>query len=410
MRILIMAQHYAPEEVSGAVLATELAEGLVQRGWQVSFLTAAPSYPLGRVFPGYQNRLFSSQQRNGVRVVRTWSSISPSKSFWARILNYGTFSISAFFAGLASGRPDAIFCYSPPLPLAAAAALLALVWDIPWVMRVEDLYPDAAISAGVLRNQTAIRFFQLLERWLYTRATHISLISGGFRENLRRKGVAETKLSVTPVWADPRAIQPLPKRPNPFRQKFELGDDFILLYSGNLGQTSALEDILDAAVLLRDDRGVRFVIVGEGIKRQAIKEFVTRHQLGNILLLPFQPREDFPQLLAAADLGLVTLNAASADYSLPYKTFGIMASARPVFSIAPESSELARLVREHEFGLNVPPGAPGEVVKAIAKIRAGEYDLEAMGRRGRSLVTEGGFSNENCIAQLDALMRKVRDE
>jgi hypothetical protein len=73
MRVLFLAQHYAPEQVSGAVLATELAEGLARRGHGVVFVTCAPSYPQGRVFAGYRNRMFQVEDLAGVRVVRTWS-------------------------------------------------------------------------------------------------------------------------------------------------------------------------------------------------------------------------------------------------------------------------------------------------------------------------------------------------
>ncbi|MBN2501630.1 MAG: hypothetical protein JXB38_12685, partial [Anaerolineales bacterium] len=117
MNILILAQHYYPEEVSGAVLATELAADLVQRGHTVNFVTTAPSYPLGRVFPGYRNALLSKREEQGVRVFQVWSYISPSRSFWARALNFATFAMFAVLGGLAAGRPDVIFSYSPPLPL-----------------------------------------------------------------------------------------------------------------------------------------------------------------------------------------------------------------------------------------------------------------------------------------------------
>lgn len=402
MKVLLLAQHYAPEEVSGAVLVTELAEDLARRGHQVSFVTTAPSYPAGVVFPGYRNGWLQRELRCGVKVLRTWSYISPSKGFWARILNFGTFSITALFGGLAAGRPDVILSYSPPLPLGLAAWLLSLIWGVPWVLRVEDLFPDAAVAAGVLRNTAAIRLFQWLERFLYRRAKHISLISEGFRRSLLSKGIPAGKLSVIPVWSNPDEIQPLPKE-NEFRRRYGLQGCFVVLYAGNLGYNSALEDVLDAAGRLRETGLVSFVIVGEGVRKADLQAQAARLHLSNVLFLPFQPRQALPEMLAAADVGLVTLNARSHATSLPSKTFAIMSSARPILAITPENSEITQLLEQHGCGVSVPPDQPEQLALVIEKMVAGDYSLNLMGEAGREVLLRK-YSREVCLDFFDRLL------
>ena len=415
MKILLLAQHYAPEDVSGAVLATELATDLASQGHAVTFVTCAPSYPQGRVFSGYRNRLLQSETVDGVRVVRTWSYISTAKSFWKRLLNYGTWSATAFGGGLWSGKPDVIFSYSPPLPLGVSAWLLSRLWRVPWVLRVEDLYPDAAIAAGVLRYSAAIRFFGWLERFLYQRADHISLISEGFRRNLLAKGVSPDKLSVTPVWADPEVVRPLPQD-NSFRRQHGLDGAFVVMYAGALGHTSALEDVLDTAVLLRDMPSqdpstppVRFVIVGEGVKKDELVADARRRGLDNVLFLPFQPRERFAEMLAAADTNLVTLNAQSSGFSLPSKTFNIMASARPILAITPPDSEIAALVAAGQCGANLPLGQPHQVAELIRIWQTDEAQLQQMGQNGRNML-ESQFSRDRCVASFSQLLARTVDE
>jgi colanic acid biosynthesis glycosyl transferase WcaI len=405
MYYLLLAQHYAPEEVSGAVLATELATDLVQMGHQVSFVTCAPNYPHGQVFSGYRNRLYQREMRDGVQVIRTWSYISSDKTFWRRILNYGSFSASAFPGALRAGKPDVVFCYSPPLALGISGWMLSQLWDVPWVLRVEDLYPDAAVAAGVLRHPTAIRFFQRLERFLYRRADHISLISEGFRRNLLGKGVAPAKLSVTPVWADPDIIRPMPKQ-NRFRQQYGLDAHFVVLYAGTLGHTSALEDVLASAARLRDQDGIRFVIVGEGVKKAALSRLVAEQRLDNVLMLPFQPRERFAEMLAAADVGLVTLNRQSFGFSLPSKIFNTMASARPILAVTPPQSEVAQLVQQGDCGINVPVGHPEELAQVIAGLAQSQECLAEMGVRGRQLL-ESRYSRQACIGSFARLLEQV---
>ena len=420
MRLLFLAQHYAPEQVSGAVLATELAEGLAQRGHNVVFVTCAPSYPQGKVFTGYRNRILQVEDLAGVRVSRTWSYISPRQanrhSFWPRILNYGTFSASALYGGLLAMRPrrarpqlavrpDLVFSYSPPLPLGITAWLLSRFWHVPWVLRVEDLYPEAAVAVGALRNRAAIRFFSALERFLYQQATHVSLISEGFRRNLQAKGIPADKLSVIPVWADPEMIRPEAKE-NGFRRRHGLEGTFLIMYAGTLGLTSALEDVVLAACHLKDYSDVRFMMIGEGVRKDSLANMARQLGLDNMTFLPFQPREILSEVMAAADVSLVTLNRASSPFSLPSKAFSIMASGRPILAVTPPESEVAELVRTGECGAIVPPGEPDTLAKTILNLRSDPGQLERLGENGRTLL-ESHYSRQRSIDRFADMLEQV---
>lgn len=405
MRILIMAQHYAPEEVSGAVLATELAESLVQRGHEVVFVTSAPHYPQGRVFPGYHNRLWASEVLAGVRIIRTWSYISPRKDFLSRALNFGTFSLSAFFGGLSVGKADVILSYSPPLPLGLSAWLLSRLRSALWVLRVEDLYPEAAVAAGMLKSRAAICLFEWLERFLYRRADHISLISEGFRCNLLAKSVPAQKLSVIPVWADPNQVRPLPKE-NDFRRQHGLEGKFVILYAGAMGLTSALEDVLVAAEYLKGEKSIHFLFVGEGVKKPDLERTCQERGLSNVSFLPFQPRARYAEMLAAADLSLVTLNSKSAQFSMPNKVFNIMASGRPILAVAPLDSEVAELVQRWECGINVPPQNPEALAQMIQSLSQDGSRLQRLGNNGRKAL-EGHYSRQQCIEAFESLFLRM---
>ena len=400
-----MAQCYAPEDVSAAVLITELATDLVRRGHQVAFITGAPNYPQGRVFAGYSNRAYRVEWLEGVRVVRTWSYISPSKDFWPRLLHYGTYSASAFYGGLFAGKPDVIVSYSPPLPLGVSAWLLSRLWRVPWVLELEDLYPDAAVAAGVLRNRRVIAFFSAMERFLYRHATHISVISESFRTNLDRKGVPAEKMTLIPVWADPDIVRPLPKE-NRFRHRLGLSGKLVVMYAGNLGLTSCLEDVIDAAKLLKEAADICFVIVGEGVKKDNLAAMAQDAALTNVMFLPYQPREVFPEMLAAADVGLVTLNHSSASSSLPSKIFNVMASARPILAVAPLDSEFAHLVEDGHCGMVIPPEHPARLADVLLGLRGQADVLAEMGQNGRSQL-ESRFSRGCCVDAFEDMLTEV---
>ena len=402
MRILFMAQCYAPEEVSAAVLITELTTDLARRGHQVSIVTGAPSYPHGRVFRGYRNHLYYKEAVDGVQVIRTWSHISPSKTVWSRLLHYGTYSATAFYGGWRAGRHDLIVSFSPPLPLGLSAWMLSRAWRVPWVLQLEDVYPDAAIAAGVLKNKTIISFFLRLEKFIYQKAQHITVISESFRKSLLEKRVPASKMTLIPVWADPEAVRPL-ARENAFRHHFGLDDKFVVMYAGNLGLTSCLEDVLSAAEILRAQTAIQFVIIGEGAKKENLQSETQGRQLTNVLFLPYQPRENYSEMLAAADLSMVTLNVNSAYSSLPSKVFNLMASARPILSVAPADSELAGIVREAECGWVVPPGSPGELATAISRSIHSNVELTRMGKNGRAYL-EKHYSRRHCVDAYEAML------
>lgn len=405
MHILFMAQCYAPEDVSAAIMITELATDLAKRGHRVSMITGAPSYPHGRVFKGYRNRLCSSEMLDGVRVIRTWSYISPSKKTGPRLLHYGTYSATAFYGGLVAGRPDVLVSFSPPLPLGLSAWLLSLLWRVPWVLQLEDLYPDAAVAAGVLTGKTLINFFLAVERFLYRNAHRISLISENFRRTLLTKDVPDSKMEVIPIWADPNEVQPLPRQ-NAFRRRHGLEDKFVVMYAGNIGLTSCLEDLLGAAETMQNHTDVQFVIVGEGVKKQMLEAEAGSRLLRNILFLPYQPREMFPEMLAAADIGLVTLNPEAMLSSLPSKIFTVMASARPVLTVCPPESELADIVREAGCGRNVPPGSPEKLADVITELKSMEFALGQMGQNGR-VYFEKFHTRDRCIGAYERMLVKL---
>jgi len=402
MRILFLAQCYAPEDISAAVLITELATDLAKRGHQVSVVTGAPNYPHGRVFKGYRNCWCHVETLNGVRVIRTWSYISPSKKIWPRLFHYGTYSLTALYGGLAAGRPDVLVSYSPPLPLGISAWFLSRVWRIPWILQLEDLYPDAAIAAGLMTNKRIVSFFFGMEKFLYQKSNHISVIAEGFRQTLLAKRVPDPKIEVIPVWADPDEVRPLPKA-NDFRHEHGLDSKFVVLYAGNIGVTSCLEDVLDTAEILREQAKILFLIVGEGTKKVALRAEMQSRQLRNVIFLHYQPREIFPRMLAAADVILVTLNAGAALSSMPSKIFNGMSSARPILAVAPPGSELAHIVEQAGCGWVVPPGSPMELAVTIAQLTGQEALLAQMGQNGRACL-EKHYSRHRCVDAYEKML------
>src|SRR5262249_29399494 len=156
----------------------QLALDLKAMGHTVTVLTSFPNYPSGHVFPAYRGRVFQRDVIEGISVVRVWSFTTPSKRFWPRVAAFGTFCATSILGCLASFlRADVVYAVLPPLPLGVSAWMLAKAAGARLVVNVQDIYPDIAVALGVLRNGPAIRFFKRMERWIYTRADRIVVIS-----------------------------------------------------------------------------------------------------------------------------------------------------------------------------------------------------------------------------------------
>jgi len=404
MHVLLVTQYFKPESFGSPIWIYQLAVDLINMGHQVTVLTAFPNYPDRLIFEGYRGKFFMRERLDGVDVIRTYIYASPNKALWSRALNFGSFCVSAALGGLVAQKPDVIYCIMPPLPLGLSAEFLGLVKRTPVVVNVQDIYPDIAINLGFLRGRVTIRFFQLMERLIYHLAEAVIVISEGFKKNLLAKGVPAQKIQIVSNWADPYFIRPGPKD-NPFRHRLNVGDRFTVIYSGSISHNSSLESVIDAAELLQNEPFV-FVIVGGGALKSDLERRAKDKHLDNVFFLPFQPLEEYPQVLAAADMNLVSLNTKAATLSVPSKVFKMMASGRPILAITPTGNELHRLITEANCGMCVPPDEPLSVVEALRYAIVHRDDLDRMGANARCYLEEH-FSREKCVKQIEAILVQV---
>jgi len=408
MKILLFTQYYKPESVGAGIYFSQLAEGLVARGHKVTILTGFPNYPAGRVFEGYRDKLFQHEVIDGVHVVRTWLYATKSKNFWIRAVGFFSFTVSSLLGGLlAIRRPDVIYTILQPLTLGPIGWAIGKKTHAPVVLNIQDIHPEAAVAVGALHNQYAIRFLERLEEWNYHHSDHVIVISEGFRENLMNKGVPHKKISVVPNWADPEFIRPGPKQ-NEFRRSVGVDAEFLVVYSGTLSHNSNLEPVIGASSILRNEP-FRFVIVGEGVRKDSLMEMAQDRNLNNIQFLPFQPLERYPNVLRAADINLVTLSNQAASVSVPSKVYKQMAAGRPVLAVTVENNELGRIIKAAECGLLVPPDNPEALADALRWAAAHYDDLTHMGRNARAYL-EREHSMEQCIDQIDAVLTRVARE
>ncbi|MEM9818030.1 MAG: glycosyltransferase family 4 protein [Cyanobacteria bacterium P01_D01_bin.6] len=406
MRILIYSYNYHPEPIGIAPLMTELAEGLVKRGHEVRVVTAMPNYPERKIYPAYQNKWFTTEEKNGVTIQRCYVWIRPNPGLFTRLLLEGSFVGLSFIKALQGWRPDVILNTSPSLPVAIPVALLKLIYRCPTVLNLQDILPEAAVQTGLISHPLAIRVFEVLEKFAYRSATQISVIAEGFRQNLLGKGIRDGKMKIISNWVDVNFIRPLPKYKNAFRQANGLDKKFVVLYSGNIARTQGIQTVIRAAARLQHLKDLVFVVVGEESQLSDLDEL--RQELGihNVLLRPFAPRAELPEMLAAADVGLIMQKRNVVGFNMPSKTQVLLASGRPILAAVPDHGTAAQAIRASGGGLVIEPENPAELAKAIQKLYEHPEFAEKLGRQGRHHAMNE-YSFEQALNRYETLFKQL---
>jgi colanic acid biosynthesis glycosyl transferase WcaI len=389
--VLILSLVFPPDSVSTAQLMGELAVELQARGCRVGVITTTPHYNLEpSVVEAQPLRRWWGRvvQRSNYRGIPVFHTLMPrrSASLVGRGLAWLTFHVLSLLVGwLGPLRWQVIVAPSPPLSIGACAWLLTLRRRSRYIYNVQEIYPDLAISLGLLRNKALIRSLLTLERFVYARAAAVTVIAPRMRERLLAKGVPATKLKTIANCTEAVTLQPLPKA-NGFALEHGLADRFVVSYAGNMGPAQGLERLLDAAALLASEPAIRFLLIGDGIARAGLARRVDRDGLDNVTLLAQQPYARMAEIYGASDLSLVAQASGSASEAVPSKVYRIMTCGRPVLAVTDPASDLATLVREAEAGWVVSPDDPQAVAEVIQAARRRPDLCRSYGESGRRYV------------------------
>ncbi len=408
MRILIYSYNYHPEPIGIAPLMTELAEGLVKRGHQVRVVTAMPNYPERKIYQDYRGKFYLTEYKNGVKIQRSYVWIRPQPNLLDRIMLDASFVFTSFMPALFGWRPDVILSTSPSLPVCLPTTLLGWLHRCPVVLNLQDILPEAAVHVGLLKNKSLIRIFSILEKFAYRSADKISVIADGFVDNLVSKNVAQDKIVQIPNWVDVNFIRPMPEKKNNFRIEHKLENKFVVLYSGNIALTQGLETVVKAAAKLREISDIAFVIVGEAKGLQRLQEECNQCGADNVLLLPFQPRERLPEMLAAADVGLVVQKKNVISFNMPSKIQVLLASGRALVASVPDSGTAARAIRQSGGGVIVPPEEPYSLADAVLDLYNHPEKVKTLGYNSRKYAVEQ-YAFEQALNNYESLFESVKE-
>ena len=409
MNLTILCPHFAPDLAPTGEVMSSIAEGWVAEGHRLHVVTALPWYMHHAIEPGWDGRLVRHEDVPWGRITRVHPFPTDKTNIPARALAFGGFTVlAAVVAAAGRHRPDVVLAMSPPLTLGVAGWLVARARRVPFVFNIQDVFPDVAIEAGVLRGRRAIDAAYRLEGFTYRRADAVTVLSDDLHDNVAAKlpAAQADKVHVIPNFIDTGRIVP-GERENPYRHEFGLAGKTVVMYAGNLGFSQPVELLLEAAAAFRHDPSVVFVVNGGGSARASLVALA--EGLENVRFVDLQPKERLAEVLAAADIHVVLLRSGLARSSVPSKLYSILAAARPLVASVDPGTEVARTVERAGAGLAVAPGDAEVLTTALRRLIENPAEAAAMGVAGRRFV-EQWPSPSDVAAKYEALFTTlVRD-
>jgi len=398
MRILFIKQLFDPEPTAKSL---DFAIELKKRGHEIQVLTGFPSYPLGRIYDGYKQRLWLKEEMNGIEIIRVPIYPNHTKSGFKRSIYYMSYALSASLIGLfLIKKPDVAFVYQGAIPVAVPAILLKWFKKVPFVYDINDLWPETVEDSGMVKNK---RILSLINSWAnfnYRKARSITVLSPGFKERLIGKGVPEDKITFVNNW----------NRDIISGHTFENyiifpKDKLNILYAGTLGPMQSLVTVLLAAEKLQSSKKFNFVFIGTGNDENNLKKITKHKNLDNVTFLPRVSKEKISNYINAADVLLIHLKKTSLfEITIPSKIFSYMLHAKPVLmGLLGDSAEI---ITKSKCGILFDPENVASLVDAINRIgKLTMKERNEMGIRGKEYYNEQ-FSIEKATDKMEEVFKQ----
>lgn len=378
MRILLVAQNFYPEGFKSNDAAFELAK----RGHQVTVLTSLPNYPQGRIYDGYGVFRKRREWVNGVKVYRTLVVPRRKGGGIMLALNYISWAFCATFWALYLAifhRYDAILVHqTSPVTQGIPALIIKWLQRKPMYFWVLDLWPESLQAAGNINNKYVLKFFSWLTKLMYRNSKKILISSKGFKESIVSKGNFEDKIIYFPNWAEdvfstakPYDVPPLP-------------EGFKVMFAGNIGEAQDFESVMKAALLLKERKDIKFIIVGDGRKKAWVDEFIKENSLEDtVFTMGRYPIEAMPTFYSQADTMFLALKDEYIfSLTMPAKVQTYMASCKPI--IAMINGETRRAIEEIGCGFSCASGDYEGFAECIVKCT--ELSVEQL-----SKISQNGY-------------------
>jgi glycosyltransferase involved in cell wall biosynthesis len=366
MKILFLTDNFPPEFNAPATRTYEHCKEWIRLGAEVTVITCAPNFPSGKVFDGYKNVWRSEERVDGIKVIRVWSYISANQGFFKRTLDFVSFALTSFLAGLFI-KTDIIVATSPQFFTAVSGCALGIFKQKKWVMEVRDIWPESIKAVDAVKSAWVIAFLEKIELFLYKSAYKIVVVTDSFKENLVQRGVSKEKVFVIKNGVDLAIYKPSPKNIE-LTKTLGIQGKFVIGYIGTHGLAHSLDFIVKSISKL-NDQSYHFLFIGEGAEKKNVKNLAEELALANITFIDPVKKSEIPKYLTIVDVALVPLKKSTTFESvIPSKVFEAVAMNVPI--LLGVDGETRRIIESYYSGLYFEPENEIDFIEKMKLMKA----------------------------------------
>ena len=405
MRILFLSDNFPPEVNAPASRLSEHAKYWLQEGHDVQVVTGAPNFPDGVLFKGHKNHWYTRVDYDGVDLVRVKTYITANEGFVKRTLDYMSFMVTGFFAGLVQPKPDVVVATSPQFFCALGGWLLARCKRRPFVFELRDLWPASIEALGAVRYPRILRWLEKLELFLYRQADAVITVTHAFKEDLVARGIDGKKIHVVLNGVDLNQYEVREFKHTQLAQENDLEGKFVVGYVGTHGMAHGLETVLDAAEKLAANDNIRFLLVGAGACKEDLERQISERKLRNVVSLGRFPKDRMNDVWSLCDTALIHLRDLDVFKTvIPSKLFESMGVGLPVMMGVPRG-EATGIVEEQKCGVLFHPEDADDMAKQVLALSQDTERYEELKRN--SLQAAKRFSRETLANKMAEILGKV---
>lgn len=379
MRILVLYRYYWPDTAPFGRVLESIAAGWAKHGHDVTVCSSQPGYNALSVEP--RPRV---EHHNGVKIFRTAGFHEHGKRGWVRALNHVLFIAQAFMHACSRRKYDVLVINSYPPIMSGLAARMATAWSgKPYIYNINDIHPESAKFAGYISGGWFYRLLRRLDTQSCRRARLLITMSKDMANTLQERKITTPEIRVFNVLLsspDSEAEAPSEVRRNE--------DDFVVLFAGNIGRFQQLDKVVEAAHRLQEIEQIKFVFLGDGVEKEALRQKSASLLDRTVFFLPFAPPASAFEAMRIADAGIVSLREGVYRFAYPSKTITYLSAGCPVLAILEETSELAQDVVEHQLGVVCKQGDVAKLAQTIEEM----YRERETWRQRRDSIRE--FANK----------------
>lgn len=411
-KLLVYAHYYYPDVASTGQILTELCEGMKDT-FDITVICVVPSYT-GKIEEKYKTQRIYKENINGINIVRVRVPEFEKSNKVSRIKNLLAYFFNSLIATLKIEKQDYIFTISQPPILGGILGVLGkCIKGGKLIYNIQDFNPEQTMAVGYAKNKLLLNTVMMIDKFSCKQSNEVIVVGRDMQEALRNrfnnKKVPENTFINN--WIDEKEIYPLNEN-HPkivaFKEKYNLQDKFIIMYSGNIGLYYDLENIIKIIAKFNGREDVVFAFVGDGTVKQEIENYATENKLSNVTFIPYQDKADLVYSLNSADIHWVVNAKGIKGVSVPSKLYGVMAAGKPVLGVLDEGSEARLIVDECNCGVCTEPGNYDEIYNKIEYILNNKEKVKGLGENGRkylekNLTKEVSINKyKNTILSLDS--------